>query len=444
MKAGQRLGLTGKELRNYFDTEREKLKAELALNRQARRLGVDVALLKSSSKSEEEIVSEWKTKRDEEEREALREYEKRKEAEERQIAALKQQIAVLESRLHPVTSDRVSENMTVSIPSHMSDTLVPRSREPEIKKKTVCDVKESQEPGKESLVGNYVLSFHEASRLPLTSTPNAGNTDLVEAHRGCKSDSVKHCGGEAEQCALYGRQCTKCETRDERPRGSQAGKPRHTPTAVQYNSKEVKSFHTEFSRTSRAVVPVQHNVLRKKRRYRRGKTQMSVHGRNNNLPKLRVRSRLCSHLNEQCFEKFRWKAARRPLHRAPLTRRHSWLHFNVRIFNRPRKLYDGGRCSAQRAAVVEKSSVRNWRKRKKCRPELRGNHQKRKRHAVPNFQERRASLVSSKCGAKRCSRRRRHRYSRVFHSRGACCPKRKRHRFTFRSTCGSPEYSRVS
>lgn len=40
------MGITGAALRNFFDREKEKLKRELSLSREARRFGVDVALLR--------------------------------------------------------------------------------------------------------------------------------------------------------------------------------------------------------------------------------------------------------------------------------------------------------------------------------------------------------------------------------------------------------------
>lgn len=72
MKAGQDLGMTGAALRNYFDMKKAKLKEELALSREARRLRVDGALLKQvCAEHKEAIMRQCQKKKEEEEREAL-------------------------------------------------------------------------------------------------------------------------------------------------------------------------------------------------------------------------------------------------------------------------------------------------------------------------------------------------------------------------------------
>lgn len=87
--------ITGAALRNFFDTKKEKLKRELSLSREARRLGVDVALLRDDGEHKDVTLKQWQQRKEEEEREALREYEERKDADERNIGALNKKIAAV-------------------------------------------------------------------------------------------------------------------------------------------------------------------------------------------------------------------------------------------------------------------------------------------------------------------------------------------------------------
>lgn len=93
LKDGQALGLAGAELREYFDTEYAKLRAERALNREAMRLGVDAVRLAACGEDSDAILNEC---------------EKQKNAYERDPSSLNKEVAALESPARPVRTEGMS------------------------------------------------------------------------------------------------------------------------------------------------------------------------------------------------------------------------------------------------------------------------------------------------------------------------------------------------
>lgn len=132
MKAWQDSGITDAALRNIFDTEKEKLKRELSLSREPRRLVVDVALLRDAGEHKDVILKQWQQRKEEEKRETLREYEESKDADERNIAALNKNIAAVELRIHLPRAADISR-APVQVPGaasiHPANCSVPIQRE---------------------------------------------------------------------------------------------------------------------------------------------------------------------------------------------------------------------------------------------------------------------------------------------------------------------------
>lgn len=119
------MGLTGAALREYFDTEKGKLKEE-------------------------------------EERQARREYEKRKDADERRIAALKKEIAALESRIrltHPADTSSTPVHVLIPTPSNPANCSVPAQRELGLQALETQD-DSAEGPEEEKATGSMILKAH--------------------------------------------------------------------------------------------------------------------------------------------------------------------------------------------------------------------------------------------------------------------------------------------
>lgn len=110
----------------------EKLKRELSLSREARRLVVDVALLRDAGEHKDVILKQWQQRKEEEKRETLREYEESKDADERNIAALNKNIAAVELRIRLPRAADISR-APVQVPGaasiHPANCSVPIQRE---------------------------------------------------------------------------------------------------------------------------------------------------------------------------------------------------------------------------------------------------------------------------------------------------------------------------
>lgn len=407
LKAGQELGLTGQDLRDYFDAESAKLKADLALNREARRLGVDTALLKQASGGNKEaILREYQQKKDEERREALREYEKRKVAEEREIAALKLQVKVLESRLRAVHPNGIPEQMTGFKTSRMSYTLCFPPSEPESNRSqlqnTVLGLQGSQQNGKDSSGVKQRLPNQEANGLPLAC--KTGNCDVVFKEPELYKENLKGPQAEESQCSPTVRTYPINETLI-----IAAGPP--TVTELLQSSKKLSRKREHRKKT---VITLTRKT--------------SVRGSLYSEAQPRVGRWLLSHRSHWCLKSLRPKRDRQDMLNPEQKLGCLVLQANVRLHKPYINTFSTIDISAGKARVYMKTCVKKSRKRYKRRERRQRKDQKRNKHCVFNFQGRHCLLSCLTIRSERCCSRRRTRYRGFFHSRGACCPKRKRRR----------------
>lgn len=211
MNAAQDLGITGAALRNFFNTEKEKLKRELSLSREARRLGVDVALLRDAGEHKDVILKQWQQRKVLEERETLREYEERKDADEQNIATLNKKIAALKLRIRlPRTAD-ISRS-PVQVPGaasiHPANCSVPIQRELHLQEPETNDANAEVRHAPGSIIpeaySNIGPEFNILQGLAFASE-TFSRSQKRPRKRKIQKETATHSASKTSDCAPNGR-----------------------------------------------------------------------------------------------------------------------------------------------------------------------------------------------------------------------------------------------
>lgn len=397
LKAGQALGLEGAELRSYFDHEYVKLRAERALNREAMRIGVDAVRLAACGEDREAIISEC---------------EKRKGAYERELASLEKQVAALESRTRPARTDGISVTSVHEEACELSrvcHALVPVTSEHRenrsLFQETACAPQDSLEQAKDS-EGKRGLPVKEASLLPLTRLYKSGN---------CSFSVIT------------------CQANENRAGDPQKQEAPFWPTLGKYPINETVLICAGGTPTVSEICSWPQRRTRKTKNCNTFGRQLhkktSVCRSHCIMPEPQVCRRLSSHPTARCLGEFSRKSTwKSPCDtQSQRLARCSFLRGSLSLSNMNTETTSATHIVARRASLRERAQPKNSHKRPgRRRKRMRNPQRSRKCYLFPAFQE--TYFPARLDEPKHFTRRYRKGFQGVFHTRGACCPKRKRRR----------------